>query len=172
MSLVPILHYYPEFHINRVRTNEVLLSFLIFINYVLLVTFVPLMPLDKLYHLCHYNLTPLAATASVLTMTREVSEVDYTAVGSAVTTITSNLTELSKSGRMIAALLSNEGQDCSNLLKAAQDLASATGKFLQQVSVAMDNIRFQMGNVLEITKGQFSQFSKVTFRQVYLLLYF
>ena len=72
-------------------------------------------------------------------MTREVSEVDYTAVGSAVTTITSNLTELSKSARMIAALLGYEGQDGSNLLKAAQDLANATGKFLQQVNTISPN---------------------------------
>ena len=67
-------------------------------------------------------------------MTREVSEVDYIAVESAVTTITSNLTELSNNTRMIAALLEYEGQDVSNLLKAAQDLANTTGKFLQQVN--------------------------------------
>ncbi|WP_411023061.1 hypothetical protein, partial [Salmonella sp. s51228] len=74
----------------------------------------------------------LAATASVLTLTRDAKEVDHTAVGSAITTISSNLMELSKSAKMLAALLAYEGQDGSNLLKAAQNLANATSKFLQQ----------------------------------------
>ncbi|KJE89680.1 hypothetical protein CAOG_009384 [Capsaspora owczarzaki ATCC 30864] len=74
-----------------------------------------------------------AATASVVTLTgAEPSEVDHTAVGSAVTTISSNLTELAKNAKMMAALVSDSGTS-DRLLEAARGLAGATSKLLNSV---------------------------------------
>jgi talin len=72
----------------------------------------------------------LASTASIITFTgMDPSDVNYTAVGSAVTTISTNLTELVKAIRLLAALSStpDEGQ---KLLDAARKLAAATAGLL------------------------------------------
>ncbi|KAI8493573.1 Talin-1 [Branchiostoma belcheri] len=71
-----------------------------------------------------------AATASVVTLTSgEPEQTDYTAVGSAVTTISSNLTEMSKGIKMVAALLEDYGQG-ERLLDAARNLAGAFSDLL------------------------------------------
>ncbi|XP_066270426.1 talin-1-like isoform X8 [Branchiostoma lanceolatum] len=71
-----------------------------------------------------------AATASVVTLTSgEPEQTDFTAVGSAVTTISSNLTEMSKGIKMVAALLEDYGQG-ERLLDAARNLAGAFSDLL------------------------------------------
>ncbi|XP_078579993.1 uncharacterized protein LOC144864098 isoform X21 [Branchiostoma floridae x Branchiostoma japonicum] len=59
----------------------------------------------------------------------EPEQTDYTAVGSAVTTISSNLTEMSKGIKMVAALLEDYGQG-ERLLDAARNLAGAFSDLL------------------------------------------
>lgn len=74
-----------------------------------------------------------AATASVVNLTSaEPADVDHTAVGSAVTTISSNLSELAKNAKMMAALVSDQGTG-DKLLEAARGLAGATSKLLNSV---------------------------------------
>ncbi|XP_066270432.1 talin-1-like isoform X14 [Branchiostoma lanceolatum] len=90
-----------------------------------------------------------AATASVVTLTSDLKhqkivdrfrgtpnnvkgepeQTDFTAVGSAVTTISSNLTEMSKGIKMVAALLEDYGQG-ERLLDAARNLAGAFSDLL------------------------------------------
>jgi len=72
-----------------------------------------------------------AATAQVVTLTSgSVDEVDHTAVGAAITTITSNLPEMSRGVRMLAALMEDDdGGD--KLLDAARKLCSAFSDLLR-----------------------------------------
>ncbi|XP_071545978.1 talin-2 isoform X1 [Panulirus ornatus] len=71
-----------------------------------------------------------AATAEVVTLTSSVhEEVDHTAVGAAIHTITSNLPEMTKGVRMIAALLETENES-TNLLGAARVLCNAFSDLL------------------------------------------
>lgn len=59
-----------------------------------------------------------------------VDEVDHTAVGAAITTITSNLPEMSRGVRMLAALMDDEdGGD--KLLDAARKLCTAFSDLLR-----------------------------------------
>lgn len=71
-----------------------------------------------------------AATAEVVTLTSSVhEEVDHTAVGAAIHTITSNLPEMTKGVRMIAALLETDNES-NNLLGAAKVLCHAFSDLL------------------------------------------
>lgn len=71
-----------------------------------------------------------AATAEVVTLTSSVhEEVDHTAVGAAIHTITSNLPEMTKGVRMIAALLETENES-NKLLGAAKVLCHAFSDLL------------------------------------------
>lgn len=72
-----------------------------------------------------------AATAQVVTLTSSTSEeVDHTAVGAAINTITTNLPEMTKGVRMIAALLDDESAG-DKLLDAARKLCSAFSDLLR-----------------------------------------
>ncbi|XP_071498741.1 talin-1-like [Diadema antillarum] len=72
-----------------------------------------------------------AATAGIISETSGSPEdTDYTAVGSHVTTISSNLTEMTKGVKMLAALLGNE-QDSEKLLGAARNLMDAFSDLLK-----------------------------------------
>ncbi|XP_076033858.1 talin_middle and talin-RS domain-containing protein rhea isoform X2 [Oratosquilla oratoria] len=71
-----------------------------------------------------------AATAEVVTLTSSVhEEVDHTAVGAAIHTITSNLPEMTKGVKMIAALLEGE-KESTNILDATKLLCSAFSDLL------------------------------------------
>lgn len=72
-----------------------------------------------------------AATAQVVTLTSgPVDEVDHTAVGAAITTITSNLPEMSRGVRLLAALMEDEDSG-EKLLDAARKLCSAFSDLLK-----------------------------------------
>ncbi|OXU28323.1 hypothetical protein TSAR_002155 [Trichomalopsis sarcophagae] len=72
-----------------------------------------------------------AATAQVVTLTSGTNDdVDHTAVGAAITTITSNLPEMTKGVRMIAALLDDESSG-DRLLDAARKLCLAFSDLLK-----------------------------------------
>lgn len=64
------------------------------------------------------------------------AETDYTAVGCAVTTISSNLTEMSKGVKLLAALMEDEGGNGQQLLGAARKLASAVSDMLKTAQPA------------------------------------
>ncbi|XP_064292942.1 talin-1 isoform X8 [Plodia interpunctella] len=71
-----------------------------------------------------------AATAQVVTLTSgPTEEVDHTAVGAAITTITSNLPEMTKGVQMIAALMEDDNGD--RLLDATRRLCSAFSDLLR-----------------------------------------
>lgn len=72
-----------------------------------------------------------AATAQVVTLTAgPPEEVDHTAVGAAITTITSNLPEMTRGVRMIAALMDDENSG-DKLLDAARRLCNAFSDLLR-----------------------------------------
>ncbi|PNF41180.1 Talin-1 [Cryptotermes secundus] len=72
-----------------------------------------------------------AATAQVVTLTSgSADEVDHTAVGAAITTITTNLPEMTRGVRMIAALMEDESSG-EKLLDAARKLCSAFSDLLK-----------------------------------------
>uniref|UniRef100_A0A6Q2YDC6 Talin 1 n=1 Tax=Esox lucius TaxID=8010 RepID=A0A6Q2YDC6_ESOLU len=64
------------------------------------------------------------------------AETDYTAVGCAVTTISSNLTEMSKGVKLLAALMEDEGGNGNQLLGAAKNLACAVSDMLKTAQPA------------------------------------
>lgn len=72
-----------------------------------------------------------AATAQVVTLTSGPADnVDHTAVGAAITTIATNLPEMTKGVRMIAALMDDESSG-ERLLDAARKLCSAFSDLLK-----------------------------------------
>lgn len=64
------------------------------------------------------------------------AETDYTAVGCAITTISSNLTEMSKGVKRLAALMDDEGRNGQQLLGAAKNLAGAVSDMLKTAQPA------------------------------------
>lgn len=79
------------------------------------------------------------------------AETDYTAVGCAVTTISSNLTEMSKGVKLLAALMEDEGGNGQQLLGAAKNLACAVSDMLKTAQPAntepRQNLLQAAGNV-------------------------
>lgn len=71
-----------------------------------------------------------------LSSTGEPTETDYTAVGCAITTISSNLTEMSKGVKLLAALMDDEVGSGHKLMGAARMLAGAVSDLLRSVEPA------------------------------------
>lgn len=69
-------------------------------------------------------------------VTGDPAETDYTAVGCAITTISSNLTEMSKGVKLLAALMDDEGGNGQQLLGAAKNLAGAVSDMLKTAQPA------------------------------------
>ena len=69
------------------------------------------------------------------------TETDYTAVGCAITTISSNLTEMSKGVKLLAALMEKEVGSGQNLMGAARALAGAVTDLLRSVEPAAAEVR-------------------------------
>lgn len=70
------------------------------------------------------------------------AETDYTAVGCAVTTISSNLTEMSKGVKLLAALMDDEGGNGQQLLGAAKNLACAVSEMLKTAQPANTEVLY------------------------------
>ncbi|KAM3599464.1 uncharacterized protein V6R79_006136 [Siganus canaliculatus] len=89
--------------------------------------------MDESKHEIHSQVDAITAgTASMVNLTAgDPAETDYTAVGCAVTTISSNLTEMSKGVKLLAALMDDEGGNGQQLLGAAKNLASAVSDMLK-----------------------------------------
>ncbi|XP_069621700.1 talin-2 isoform X2 [Ranitomeya imitator] len=90
---------------------------------------------DESKHEIHSQVDAITAgTASVVNLTAgDPSETDYTAVGCAITTISSNLTEMSKGVKLLAALMEDEVGSGDKLLGAARTLAGAVSDLLTAV---------------------------------------
>nr|XP_042702587.1 talin-1 [Chrysemys picta bellii] len=94
--------------------------------------------MDESKHEIHSQVDAITAgTASVVNLTAgDPADTDYTAVGCAVTTISSNLTEMSKGVKLLAALMEDEGGNGRQLLQAAKNLASAVSDLLKTAQPA------------------------------------
>ncbi|XP_072920368.1 talin-1 isoform X2 [Hemitrygon akajei] len=94
--------------------------------------------MDESKHEIHSQVDAITAgTASVVNLTAgDPLDTDYTAVGCAVTTISSNLTEMSKGVKLLAALMEDEGANGQDLLKAAKNLACAVSELLKTAQPA------------------------------------
>uniref|UniRef100_A0A673A8R6 Talin-1 n=1 Tax=Sphaeramia orbicularis TaxID=375764 RepID=A0A673A8R6_9TELE len=109
--------------------------------------------MDESKHEIHSQVDAITAgTASMVNLTAgDPAETDYTAVGCAVTTISSNLTEMSKGVKLLAALMEDEGGNGQQLLGAAKNLACAVSDMLKTAQPAntepRQNLLQAAGNV-------------------------
>jgi len=76
------------------------------------------------------------------------TDTDYTAVGCAITTISSNLTEMSKGVKLLAALMEDEVGSGHDLMRAARTLTGAVSDLLKAVEPASGEVRAK--DVLQI----------------------
>ncbi|XP_030649998.1 talin-2 isoform X2 [Chanos chanos] len=93
---------------------------------------------DESKHEIHSQVDAITAgTASVVNLTAgDPTDTDYTAVGCAITTISSNLTEMSKGVKLLAALMEDEVGSGQNLMGAARTLTGAVSDLLKAVEPA------------------------------------
>ncbi|KAI9529792.1 Talin-2 [Dissostichus eleginoides] len=93
---------------------------------------------DESKHEIHSQVDAITAgTASVVNLTAgEPTETDYTAVGCAISTISSNLTEMSKGVKLLAALMDDEVGSGHKLMGAARMLTGAVSDLLRSVEPA------------------------------------
>uniref|UniRef100_A0A8C5M313 Talin 2 n=1 Tax=Leptobrachium leishanense TaxID=445787 RepID=A0A8C5M313_9ANUR len=98
---------------------------------------------DESKHEIHSQVDAITAgTASVVNLTAgDPAETDYTAVGCAITTISSNLTEMSKGVKLLAALMEDEVGSGEKLLGAARTLAGAVSDLLTAVQPSSEEPR-------------------------------
>ncbi|XP_047218992.1 talin-2a isoform X1 [Girardinichthys multiradiatus] len=91
--------------------------------------------MDESKHEIHSQVDAITAgTASVVNLTAgDPTDTDYTAVGCAITTISSNLTEMSKGVKLLAALMEDDVGGGNDLMKAARTLAGAVSDLLKAV---------------------------------------
>ncbi|XP_072517267.1 talin-2a isoform X2 [Salminus brasiliensis] len=90
---------------------------------------------DESKHEIHSQVGAITAgTASVVNLTAGApKDTDYTAVGCAITTISSNLTEMSKGVKLLAALMEDEVGSGQDLMRAARTLTGAVSDLLKAV---------------------------------------
>ncbi|XP_030620557.1 talin-2a [Chanos chanos] len=90
---------------------------------------------DESKHEIHSQVDAITAgTASVVNLTAgDPTDTDYTAVGCAITTISSNLTEMSKGVKLLAALMEDEVGSGQDLMRAARTLTGAVSDLLKAV---------------------------------------
>lgn len=74
------------------------------------------------------------------------TDTDYTAVGCAITTISSNLTEMSKGVKLLAALMEDEVGGGNDLMRAARTLAGAVSDLLKAVEPASGEVSKETSN--------------------------
>ncbi|XP_072292108.1 talin-2 isoform X2 [Eucyclogobius newberryi] len=93
---------------------------------------------DESKHEIHSQVDAITAgTASMVNLTAgEPSDTDYTAVGCAITTISSNLSEMSRGVRLLAALLDEPLGSGHKLMAAARMLSGAVSDLLRSVEPA------------------------------------
>lgn len=75
-----------------------------------------------------------------LPISGDPTDTDYTAVGCAITTISSNLTEMSKGVKLLAALMEDDVGGGNDLMRAARTLAGAVSDLLKAVEPASGEV--------------------------------
>lgn len=75
-------------------------------------------------------------------------DTDYTAVGCAITTISSNLTEMSKGVKLLAALMEDDVGGGNDLMKAARTLAGAVSDLLKAVEPASGEVSLKLDKIM------------------------
>ncbi|CAJ0966367.1 unnamed protein product [Ranitomeya imitator] len=118
--------------------------------------------MDESKHEIHSQVDAITAgTASVVNLTAgDPADTDYTAVGCAVTTISSNLTEMSRGVKLLAALMEDEGGNGRQLLHAAKNLAGAVSELLktaQPASTEPRQVLLQAAGNVGQTSGELLQ---------------
>ncbi|KAM4050130.1 LOW QUALITY PROTEIN: talin-1 [Anomaloglossus baeobatrachus] len=118
--------------------------------------------MDESKHEIHSQVDAITAgTASVVNLTAgDPADTDYTAVGCAVTTISSNLTEMSRGVKLLAALMEDEGGNGRQLLHAAKNLAGAVSDLLktaQPASTEPRQVLLQAAGNVGQTSGELLQ---------------
>uniref|UniRef100_A0A4W6FUX3 Talin 2a n=1 Tax=Lates calcarifer TaxID=8187 RepID=A0A4W6FUX3_LATCA len=140
--------------------------------------------MDESKHEIHSQVDAITAgTASVVNLTAgDPTDTDYTAVGCAITTISSNLTEMSKGVKLLAALMEDDVGGGNDLMKAARTLAGAVSDLLkavepasgeprQTVLTAAGSIGQASGDLLrQIGESETDERFQVTLRPVHLSL--
>ncbi|KAI1904474.1 hypothetical protein AGOR_G00006010, partial [Albula goreensis] len=98
---------------------------------------------DESKHEIHSQVDAITAgTASVVNLTAgDPTDTDYTAVGCAISTISSNLTEMSKGVKLLAALVEDDVGSGQDLMRAARTLAGAVSDLLKAVEPASSEPR-------------------------------
>uniref|UniRef100_A0A8C2I965 Talin 2a n=1 Tax=Cyprinus carpio TaxID=7962 RepID=A0A8C2I965_CYPCA len=108
--------------------------------------------MDESKHDIHSQVDAITAgTASVVNLTAgDPTDTDYTAVGCAITTISSNLTEMSKGVKLLAALMEDEVGSGQDLMSAAKTLTGAVSDLLNAVEPTSGEVRAKNVNMMYI----------------------
>lgn len=99
---------------------------------------------DKLIFVSFFSQTSVTAAVFIFPssfISGDPDDTDYTAVGCAITTISSNLTEMSKGVKLLAALMEDDVGGGNDLMKAARTLAGAVSDLLKAVEPASGEVR-------------------------------
>lgn len=104
------------------------------------------------------DVTRLACNDGYPSSAGEPTETDYTAVGCAITTISSNLTEMSKGVKLLAALMEDDVGGGNDLMKAARTLAGTVSDLLKAVEPASGEVSESTPNSKNIKINQFKLF--------------
>ena len=72
-----------------------------------------------------------AATAQMVTLTGQGNDTDHNAVGAAVNTISTNLPDMAREVKMLAALMDDKGVEGDDLMGAARTLCGAFSDMLK-----------------------------------------
>ena len=85
-----------------------------------------------------------AATAQMVTLTGQGDETDHNAVGAAVNTISTNLADMAREGKMLAALMDDKsaGVEGDDLMGAARTLCGAFSEMLTSAAPKTNEVRF------------------------------
>ncbi|KPP78075.1 talin 2-like [Scleropages formosus] len=124
---------------------------------------------DESKHEIHSQVDAITAgTASVVNLTAgDPTDTDYTAVGCAITTISSNLTEMSKGVKLLAALMEDEVGSGQDLMRAARTLAGAVSDLLKAVEPASGEVQcFPPRQTVLTAAGSIGQASGDLLRQI------
>ncbi|XP_035383856.1 talin-2-like isoform X2 [Electrophorus electricus] len=119
---------------------------------------------DESKHEIHSQVGAITAgTASVVNLTAgDPLDTDYTAVGCAITTISSNLTEMSQGVKLLAGLMEDEVGSGRDLLRAARTLTGAVSDLL----IAVEPASGQPRQTVLTAAGHIGQASGDLLRQI------
>ena len=83
-----------------------------------------------------------AATAQMVTLTGQGDDTDHNAVGAAVNTISTNLPDMAREVKMLAALMDDKGVEGDDLMGAARTLCGAFSDMLKAAEPETNEVIF------------------------------